>query len=58
MILMKYLRFFIISFDGDQNIKKKMIAIKTKSLLPLVVDHKGFSLDNAKTIWCTPKSLP
>jgi hypothetical protein len=55
---MKYLTFFIISFDGDQNIKKKMTAIKTKSFLPLVVDHKGFSLDNAKTIWCTPKSLP
>jgi len=26
MVLMKYLTFFIISFDGDQNIKKKMIA--------------------------------
>jgi len=52
---MKYLTFFIINFDGDRNIKKKMITIKTKFLLSSMVNHKGFSPDNAKTIWCIPK---
>ncbi len=51
MVLMKYLTFFVISFDGDQNIKKKMIVIKTRSFLSLVVDCKGLSFDNAKTLF-------
>ncbi len=35
--------FLLINFDGDQNIRKKRIAIRTRFFLFWVVHFKGFS---------------
>jgi hypothetical protein len=35
--------FWLISFDGDQNINGERIVIKTRPFLSLIVHPKGFS---------------